>query len=146
MEPPNTGEGALSAERSIALAVAARDVWSLIGDFAGLDRWMPGILAIGTAGEGVGTVRTVRTRAGVFVERLEASGPMWQRYAILTGPLPVQKYYATLLVTETSDVSCRVDWTSRFDAGVGVSPRTAVAAVEAVHAAGFRALTRLFAS
>jgi hypothetical protein len=146
MEPPNANEGALGVERSIALTVAARDVWSLIGDFAGLDRWMPGILAIDAVGQGVGAVRTVRAKAGSFEERLEASGPMWMRYTMLTGPLPAQNYCATLSVAETSDASCRVDWRSRFDAGVGVSPRTAVAAVEAVYAAGLKALARRFAT
>jgi hypothetical protein len=137
-------EGALSAERSIALSVAARDVWSVVGDFAALDRWMPRILGIDAVGDGVGTIRTVRTKAGTFEERLDASGPMWVRYTLLTGPLPVQRYCATLSVIEISDATCRVDWTARFDGGVGVKPEVAVAAIEAVYAAGFRGLTRLF--
>ncbi len=65
-------------------------VWSFIGDFSGLERWNPSIAPIEMSGEGIGSVRTVRSPAGMVEERLEIHDPesFTLRYSVVDCNLP----------------------------------------------------------
>jgi hypothetical protein len=136
--------GRLALERRLDLPAPAETVWSVIGHFATLDSWMPGVTGLELTGDGIGAVRTCHTILGRFEELLEELGRRSYTYAMLTGPLPVKDYHATLTVVAVSPTSCQVIWNSHFHAADGVDDRSARGAVEAVYAVGLGALARQF--
>jgi hypothetical protein len=99
--------------RSVELAAAAGEVWSLIGDFGGT--WHPMTARVGLTGTGIGQLRTIETLDGKeVVERLESidSAKRCFRYTNIAG-MPVSRYTGILEVTAKGS-GCVVDWRAQF--------------------------------
>lgn len=129
------------------LSVPAETVWNMIGGFNALPDWHPAIEKSETREEGGVKTRTLTlVGGGTIVERLERTDPKARTYtySILSGPLPVANYTATLRVREEQGgQGCSVEWASEFTPS-GASESEAVAAIRAVYEAGFENLRRMF--
>lgn len=101
------------------IAAPAERVWELLGAFGGLEKWAPGVTSCVVEGDGVGATRRVAAGGMTIVERLESRDPAARRfsYSIAEGPIPVEKYLATVSVSSAGPQRSRVLWTASFDAG-----------------------------
>ena len=84
---------------SVDLGVPAKQVWDLIGGFNALPNWHPVVAKSEISEEGNTTLRTLHLAGGgTIVERLEKLDDAGQHYtySIVSGPLPVANYTATL--------------------------------------------------
>ncbi|MFQ5775136.1 MAG: SRPBCC family protein [Kiloniellaceae bacterium] len=129
------------------LPVPAQAVWGVIGGFNALPDWHPAVAKSETSQEGGTTTRTLTLAGGgTIVERLERVDDKERTYSysILSGPLPVADYTATLRVRENeSGQGCTVEWSSDF-APSGAPEGDAVAAIRGVYEAGFENLRKMF--
>jgi carbon monoxide dehydrogenase subunit G len=106
--------------------VSADSVWQVIGDFAGLASWLPGVSACAVDRPGVGSIRQVSLMDGSMVKEELVALDNQQRsysYRIVEAPgiTADTDYLATLAVVPT-DQGCRVDWSARFQADPGYAP------------------------
>lgn len=103
------------------VAASADQVWQIMADFGGVDKWAdPNLIkSCECDGNNAGAIRTLTLADGAVIrERLEAIDGDTRRftYSILGEcPLPVKDYVATAKVTETGAGSCQVDWQSTFE-------------------------------
>jgi hypothetical protein len=134
-------------EMSTTLPVPARTVWDVIGGFNSLARWHPAVAKSEESKEGTATVRRLSLHGGgTIVERLEGQDDRARTYtySILTSPLPVTGYTASLRVEESKDgKSCTVGWSSAFEPS-GTSEPEAVKAIRGIYEAGFDSLRKMF--
>ncbi len=80
---------------------SADEVWDLIKDFGGLDKWMAGVESCTLDGD----VRTLKTMGVEIKERLvsQSDEERTQSYSIVEGPFPVEHHLATLSVEPEGD-------------------------------------------
>ena len=116
--------------------VSADTLWELIGDFGDMDKWSTGGGSCVVEGDGIGALRTVTTADGrVIIERLEAETELSYSYSIVSSPLPVESYEATLALVRTGKNSCQLQWSSRFEPKK-VTEEQAVAYIEKIYGWG----------
>jgi uncharacterized protein YndB with AHSA1/START domain len=129
------------------LPVPAPTVWSAIGGFNSLAKWHPAVARSEEAKEGGATIRRLTLHGGgSIVERLEAKDDRSRTYSysIVTGPLPVADYKATLRVAENKDgKGCTVEWSSTFEPSGAPEPE-AVKVIRGIYEAGFENLRKMF--
>lgn len=97
--------------------MSADDLWAMIGDFGNTGKWSgrPPEACI-QEGEGIGALRTLTVEDGrVIVDRLDAQGQYFYSYSIVTSPLPVKSYSATMSVASLSNATCEFTWTGDID-------------------------------
>jgi hypothetical protein len=132
---------------STKLPVPARTVWDTVGGFNNLAKWHPAVARSDEAKKGTSTVRTLTLHGGgTIVERLDSKDDKSRSYtySILEGPLPVQKYQATLKVSENPDgTGCTVEWASEFEPS-GAPASDAEKVIRGIYEAGFDSLRRMF--
>lgn len=124
--------------------MTADEVWKLLGQFNALPDWHPAVTS--SRLEDGGSLRRLSLLGGgEIVERLEKieDNDRLYRYSIVSGPLPVANYTATLRVKEDKDGKAVVQWSSEFDP-MGASETDATAAVQEIYKAGFDNLRKLF--
>lgn len=102
----------------------AAAVWTLTGDFGGLDKWLPGVVSCTVSGEGArdaggNAQRSVQLMDGsVTRESLESldEAAMCYGYAILEakGFKPNQTFRAQFQVLPVDDGHCEVIWSASF--------------------------------
>ena len=127
------------------LPVPAQAVWSVIGGFNGLPDWHPAVEKSETKTEEGARIRTLSLAGGgQIVERLESSdeNERTYTYSILSGPLPVADYTATIKVRDAG-IGCSIEWSSEFTPS-GAPEGEAVAAIRGVYEAGFENLKKMF--
>ena len=101
------------------LPVPAQSVWSVIGGFNALPDWHPAVAKSEVSDEGGTRLRTLSLAGGgTIVEKLEHSDPHERTYSysIVSGPLPVANYTASIRVRELDSGGCEVEWSSDFEA------------------------------
>jgi hypothetical protein len=132
---------------STELPVPAKSVWDVIGNFNAMPDWHPAVQKSEVKKEDGTTVRTLSLMGGGTIEeKLEQIDDKERlySYSILSGPLPVSNYTATLRVRDSGDgKSCTVEWASEFEAQ-GAPETDAVAAIRGIYEAGFENLKRMF--
>jgi len=103
------------ATSEIDIDRSADDVWKVVGDFAGLAAWMPGIEKCTLDGD----VRTIEASGMEIGERLVTRDDAQRTlsYSIVSGPAPVDSHTATITVTPKGSGS-HVTW------AVDVAPDT----------------------
>ena len=127
------------------LPVPAQAVWSVIGGFNGLPDWHPAVEKSESKTEDGVKVRTLTlVGGGQIVERLEHASEQERSYtySILSGPLPVSNYTATIRV-RGSGRGCIIEWSSDFTPS-GAPENDATAAIRGIFEAGFENLKRMF--
>lgn len=97
------------------LGASADEVWKVVGDFVGLIEGMG--LPVKAEGEGIGMTRTISMGPEPIVERLEERDEAAKKivYAILSGPLPVSSYVATMQLSDAGDGRSKLVWSSTFE-------------------------------
>jgi len=124
------------------VAIPAEEVWRLVGGWNALPQWHPAVQT--SVLEAGGEQRRLHLADGSeFVERLEQYDDENHRYtySIVTSPLPLADYRATLQVLREGAQST-LEWTSTF------TPANAAAAeltkvIEAFYESGFNNLRLL---
>jgi len=119
------------------IEATADQVWGLLRDFGGIERYTAGFEKVEVDGQGIGAVRTITLPGGAALqERLEAFDDAGRRlqYAIVGGPIPVENYLATIEVKDEGN-ACRVDWSSNFDPK-GIADDQARTMIEGVYKGG----------
>ena len=132
---------------STELPVSAKTVWAVIGNFNALPDWHPAVEKSELKKQDGGTLRKLSLVGGGSIEeKLEQidDNERLYTYSILSGPLPVSNYTATLKVRESDGgKGCTVEWSSQFEAQ-GAPESDAVAAISGIYEAGFENLKRMF--
>lgn len=124
--------------------MSADEVWKLIGQFNALPDWHPAISS--SKLEDGGRIRRLSLfGGGEVVERLEQiePGDRLYRYSIVSGPLPVANYTATLRVKEDGKGKSVIEWSSEFEPA-GASENDAMSAIQDVYRMGLDNLRKMF--
>lgn len=131
------------------LNTTADDAWKMIRCFNGVIKYLPAVLKSTREGSGAGSVRTlVLSDGGRVVERLEEvdeSPSPFLTYSIITSPLPIEKYFATMRVQGLDGSRCKLIWSSTFTPK-GISDVEAVEIVRKIYLNGFKRLETLYDS
>ena len=124
--------------------ISPDQIWKLIGQFNALPDWHPAVQS--SKLEDNGRLRRLNLMGGgEIVERLEMidEKDRLYRYSIVSGPLPVANYTATLRVRDDGNGNSIVDWSSEFEPA-GAAEKDAVKAVQGIYQAGFDSLKKMF--
>ncbi len=121
------------------------ELWSLIGDFHGIHKWIPGVEPSEKLEGGARRKMTVGPGSAI-IERLLEEGDRSYTYAIEEGPLPVQNYRSTLSVKDGGNGKSIVDWHGKFDPAEGATEESAVQIVDMVYSGGLDGLSKTLAS
>jgi hypothetical protein len=103
----------------VTIPVAADQVWQILRDFGGMDKWAYGVDSLSLSGAGPGAVRTIHFKDGArVVERLESLDDSSRHlsYTILESTLPVEGYVAAMTVRDLGPAGSEVEWYSTFGA------------------------------
>jgi polyketide cyclase/dehydrase/lipid transport protein len=89
------------------IAAPPDEVWAVVGEFHGLDTWMPGI----DKSEPDGDVRKLQTMGMEIHEQLQSRDDSARQmsYSIVKAPMPLEHHLATITVLEDGD-GCIVVW------------------------------------
>ncbi|WP_417497236.1 SRPBCC family protein [Maricaulis sp.] len=127
--------------RSVTVNADAATVWALIGPLCSLGEWHP---AVGSCTIGDDGNRTIVTADGsaTFVERETArdDAAHTYSYAIISSPLPIANYVATIAVSETAPGSSTITWSSHYTA-LDSQDEAAAAALTGIYEAGFAGIS-----
>ncbi len=132
---------------STSIKASADQVWKLISDFNGLPAFISAIKSSTMEGSGVGALRTLTLAGGAppIVEKLEKLDDQAKTlsYSIVTSPLPLEDYFATVEVIDLGPGQCELKWYSTFQPK-GAPEAEAVKIIEGVYSAAFGGLKKLF--
>lgn len=126
-------------------AISPDELWKLIGKFNALPDWHPAVQS--SKLEDNGRLRRLSIMGvGEIVERLETidEKDRLYRYSIVSGPLPVANYTATLRVRDDGKGQSLVEWSSEFDPASGAPETDAIKTVQNVYQTGFDSLRKMF--
>jgi carbon monoxide dehydrogenase subunit G len=92
----------------IDIAKPADEVWTLVGEFGGLDTWMAGIDSCTVEGD----IRTISTMGMTLTEQLVGRDADARSitYSIVGEGAPVAKHEATITVLDAGDGASEVTW------------------------------------
>ena len=139
-----SGASALEVTRSRVVAAPPAAVWSLIGGFCDIARWHPQVTRCTLSSESGAPVRALVTAGGlgtlIEIETARDEIASSYSYTLVSGPLPVKNYAATLSV-EPIGKGSTITWTARFEAE-GMSEAEAVADIAGVYEAGLAGIAR----
>jgi carbon monoxide dehydrogenase subunit G len=92
----------------IDIAKPAAEVWALVGEFGGLDRWMAGVDSCTVEGD----IRTIQTMGMTLTEQLVGRDAEARSitYSIVGEGAPVPKHEATITVLDAGDGASEVTW------------------------------------
>ena len=124
--------------------ISPDQIWKLIGQFNALPDWHPAVQS--SKLEDNGRLRRLNLMGGgEIIERLEMidEKDRLYRYSIVSGPLPVANYTATLRVKDDGKGKATIEWSSEFDPA-GASETDASAAVQDVFKMGLDNLRKMF--
>lgn len=101
-------------ENSVSINCSVDDAWKVASDFGGIDAWFPGITGCELDGEDRHI--TFEGMDETVVERRIRSDDDTRTlvYAIVSSPLPLDSYQATMQVDPDGD-GARVTWTMVFE-------------------------------
>jgi hypothetical protein len=130
-----------TVEREKEFKVSADEMWNLIGDFAGLEKWATGVGGVEISDGG--KTRTITMGGNTITERLVDEGEHTQTYALDDGgALPVKGYRSTLTATDTGDGTCVVRWVGNFEPADGTPEETAVQIIGMVYDGGLAGMEK----
>ncbi|HUF87546.1 MAG TPA: SRPBCC family protein [Thermohalobaculum sp.] len=100
--------------RSATVNAPMSEVWTLIGDFHGVDRWHPVVATCERATIGDDEFRVLTTADGArILEHLVAQDTHGYTYAIVRSPLPLAHYEARI-EANTAGAGTEVTWSGSF--------------------------------
>ena len=122
----------------------AAEVWALVGGFCAIQKWHPAVAKCEEKEEGGKVFRTLTLKDGVKIEEEQTKKEATSySYKILSSPLPVKDYNATLTVGP-DDEEDRVEilWTANFQAN-GASDEDAKKAIDGIFEAGVAGIKKI---
>lgn len=127
------------------LAASREVVWAVIGEFGALAEWHPMVPNCTLSSDGLTRTITLPGVSAVEVLDPEASSAWSHTYTVVSSPMPLEAYRATLSVEsiERAGGGSRVKVSSTFKP-VGVDEATVVAMLEGFFRAGFKQLQARF--
>ncbi|MGA2935873.1 MAG: SRPBCC family protein [Syntrophobacteraceae bacterium] len=132
---------------STRINASADQVWKVLRDFNGLPAFIDAIKKSTLEGSGVGALRTLTLEGGgpPIVEKLEKFDGQAKTlsYSIVTSPLPLKDYFATVEVIDLGSGQCELKWYSTFEPK-DAPEAEAIKTVEGVYSAAFEGLHKLF--
>jgi len=124
---------------------SADEVWTYIGDFNGLPRFVPAVTSSRLDGQGIGARRHIQVAGteGETVETLEAQDDAARRlsYSVQVSSLRMHDYYATIEVEDLAPDRCRVSWRCQFRPVDGDDGVETAAFIKASYAGAMSCLT-----
>lgn len=134
--------------RSTILDAPCDDVWDVLRDFNGHDRWHPAVaesrIERGEAADRVGCVRRFKLADGSELrEQLLTLSDMEQSftYCLLDTPVPLLNYVAHVRLFPVTDGNRTFwEWESRFDTPAGRQDELRDLVGDAIYSAGFEAI------
>lgn len=137
---------------SAVVAAPAARVWSVVAPFDGLAAWHPAfkssVISNGVPAAMVGAERLLTLQDGAEIrERLIGLSDFKRTcvYTILSSPLPISDYVATLRVTPvTMGEKAFVEWWSRFEADPA-DREAMIGLIRGVYEAGIEAVANRLA-
>src|SRR5687768_13418237 len=129
-------------EKQREFTKSADEVWSVIGDFHGMHKWVDV-----EPSESVedGKARRFAMGPNKITERLLDSTDRSYTYEIVDGPLPVANYRSTLSVRDGEGGGSVVEWVGTFEPAPGATEESATQIVEMVYEGGLAAMEKKFA-
>jgi hypothetical protein len=135
--------------RSTIIKAPIEEVWEVLRDFNGHDRWHPAVatsqMERGESSDRVGAVRRFKLQDGSELrEQLLTLSDLEQTfsYCLLDTPIPLFNYVAHVrLLPVTDDNTTLWIWESRFDTPIGRSEELANLVGNDIYVAGFTAVT-----
>jgi hypothetical protein len=124
--------------------ISPDEIWKLIGQFNALPDWHPAVQS--STLEDNGRQRRLQLMGGgEIIERLETidEKDRLYRYSIVSAPLPVANYTATLRVRDDGSGNALVEWSSEFEPA-GAAEADAIKSVQGIYQAGFDSLKKMF--
>lgn len=120
----------------------AAQVWAMVSEWGGTDKWIPGVGPVTVEGGGVGSIRSADLDPatgfpGRISERLEAFGnsAMHFRYCVVgESPIPITNYVAEMQVTDKGPGTCEVTWSSTWEPSGDISEADLLTAFEGLYA------------
>ena len=134
--------------RSTVLSAPVEEVWAVVRDFNGHDRWHPAVesseIERGRPSDSVGCVRRFKLGDGSELrEQLLTLSDIEQTfsYCLLDTPIPLFNYVAHLRLIPVTDGDMTFwEWESRFDTPRGREAELAELVGENIYVAGFNAI------
>ena len=139
--------------KSTVIDAPVEEVWQVLRDFNGHDRWHPAIafseIEAGRAADEVGCVRRFRLRAGGELrEQLLALSDAERSftYCILEAPIPLYDYVAKVALKPVTDGARTLwTWSSEFEVPEGRETELGGLVAEEIYQAGFDSLRSILA-
>jgi hypothetical protein len=127
------------------LGASVDEVWKVLSDFGGFIEAM-GLPVELSGPDGVGQERKIVLGNDPTVERLEELDHDAKRlvYSIVSGPLPVSNYLATMQLSSIDDARAKLDWSGTFDPAEGLAEADAVNVVSGIYKGGIAGLQGRF--
>lgn len=140
----------VTVRESTILPAALPDVWALLRDFNGHERWHPSIAASGieerAPADMVGAVRRFRLQDGSELREqlLYLSDARHElRYCLLDAPFPLLGYVAKLRLLPVTDGGATFwEWSSEFQPPAGRRDELVALVRDGIYRAGFEAVRR----
>jgi NADPH2:quinone reductase len=138
----------VEVRRSTIVDAPIEQVWTMLRDFNGHDRWHPTVAASrieeGVPSDMIGAVRDFRLTDGARIREQLLSLSDVERsfeYCILDAPLPLMGYVARVrLLPVTDGEQTYWEWSSRFSTPLTHEKALARLVAEDIYEAGFRAI------
>jgi len=123
---------------------SADAVWGIVRDFGRPDKFIAAVESSRLEGSGVGARRILGFGGAEVVEQLDAFDDKARSltYSIVSAPLPMEGYSATMRVREAGKGRCELEWSCRFTPK-GASEADVVKIIEGVYTAGFEGIRKL---
>jgi hypothetical protein len=128
------------------LGAGIDEVWKVVGDFGGLLTAM-GMPVELEGPEGFGQIRKIAMGPGEpTVEKLEScdDGAKRLQYSVVSGPLPVKDYLSTMQLSEAGPGRTKLEWSSTFEPGEGLSEDDAKGIISGIYKGGIGGLQGVF--
>lgn len=116
-----------------------------MSDFGGIHKYMRGMEPAKVEGSGLGMDRVIVVGGGAIVERLTwlDNAAYAFSYTILSGPLPLERYLATVKLTPDGD-RCGIEWQGNFSP-MGASEEETTALVTGIYTGGIKGYKKALA-
>jgi hypothetical protein len=123
----------------------ADKVWPVVSDFGGIHKYMRGMEPAAVTGEGIGQDRVLAMPGGSVAERLtwlDHAATAFS-YTILSGPLPFDRYVATVKLTPRGEQT-DIEWQGNFEV-VGVPEDEGMAMANGIYSGAIKGFKKFLA-
>lgn len=135
-------------KKSTVIEAPIEDVWGIVRDFNGHDRWHPAVASSqierGQSSDKVGCIRNFRLEDGSTLrEQLLSLSDLETTftYCLLDTPIPLFNYVAHVRLFPVTDGNLTFwEWESRFDTPAGRADELANLVGDGIYVAGFEAI------